>query len=161
MTPTNTVTARVGPAAIPADTRSLCSLPAIDYGDDFTLTTAGQATPEAWARAALGDVPNWGERCVWRGVLRLRLSRKATTDTVAGWPVTGRGDGWIRLETASWFLGATVIVRTATGQVSLTTLVHYRQFMGRLVWPPISALHRRLVPRLLHLGQARLRAAHS
>jgi hypothetical protein len=136
--------------------RALSSVPAIDYADVFALPTALDATPEQWARAMFGDVPSAAERLIWRGLLGLRLSSGRSPETVAGWWIGDRGDDWIRLEAASWFLTANLVVRTADGQVSLVTFVHYARRLGGVVWPPLSAVHRGLVPRVLRKAAARV-----
>jgi len=151
------IVSAVGTRELPASARWLSSLPAIDYGDRFTLTTAAQATPERWARSMFGDVPNAGELLIWRVLLGLRLDRRRSPATVAGWRIGERGDDWIRLEAASWFLSANLIVRAGDGQVSLLTLLHYDRPVGRVVWPPLSAVHRRLVPGVLRGAAARNR----
>jgi hypothetical protein len=141
----------VGADNLPESVRALSSLPAIDYADHFTIAAAPEpaATPERWARAMFGDVPNAAELVIWRGLLGLRLTRRRSPTTVAGWQIGGRGEDWIRLETASWFLTANLLVQTAGGQVSLTTFLYYDQPLGNVVWPPLSAIHRRLVPGVL------------
>ncbi|MFC5825057.1 hypothetical protein [Nonomuraea insulae] len=134
---------------------ALSSLSRIDYVDHFTVSTDVEATPEQWARAMFGDVPSAAERLIWRGFLGLRLSRGRSPDTVAGWRITGRGDDWIRLETASWFMTANLLVQASGGQVSLTTCIRYDRLLGRGVWTPLSAVHRRLVPRMLRAAKHR------
>jgi hypothetical protein len=104
----------------------------------------------------LGDVPDLGERLIWRGLLGLRLSRGRSPATVAGWRIGGRGEDWIRLEAASWFLLGNLVVETTGTQVSLVTFLHYRRHLGRAVWPPLSAVHRGLVPGLLRAAAARI-----
>ncbi|MCP2358063.1 hypothetical protein HD597_005083 [Nonomuraea thailandensis] len=152
------VDSAVGTCNIPEPVRALSSLPDIDYADRFTLSTEVIATPEQWARAIFGDVPHAGELLIWCGLLGFRLSRKRSPATVAGWRIGGRGEDWVRLEAASWFLTGNLLVQTAGEQVSLATFLHYRRRVGRGVWPPLSAVHRRLVPGLLHDAEARLRA---
>ena len=144
---------------VTASARALVSLPGIDYADRCTMATSVEATPEQWARGMFGDVPDAAERFVWRGLLGLRLSRGPAPDTVGGWRVGGRGGDWIRLETASWFLSANLIVQTAGDRVTWTTCLHHDRPWGRVVWPPLSAVHRRLVPRVLHDAGRRLRRA--
>jgi hypothetical protein len=145
----------VGADNLPESVRALSSLPAIDYADHFTISpeldwgAPGSVTPEQWARAMFGDVPNAAELVIWRGLLGLRLTRRRSPATVAGWQIGGRGEDWVRLETASWFLTANLLVQTAGGQVSLTTFLYYDQPLGNVVWPPLSAIHRRLVPGVL------------
>ena len=124
---------------VPASVHRLSVLPGIDYADLFTVSTQGDATPERWARAMFGDVPGVGELLIWRVILGLRLSRERSPDTVAGWRIGGRGDTWIRLEAASWFLTAELVVRAADGQVSLATFVHYARPVGGAVWPPLNS----------------------
>jgi hypothetical protein len=146
----------VGTENIPESVRALGSLPAIDYADLFTLSTPAEATPEGWARAMFGNVPSLGERLIWRGLLGLRLARGRSPATVGGWRIGGRGADWIRLEVASAFLTCNLLVQTADGRVSLATFLHYDRRRGRLLWPPLSAIHRRLVPGVLRGASSRL-----
>ena len=147
----------VGTHNVPRSVRALSSVPDVDYVDHFTVVGDGDATPEQWARAMFGDVPSIAERLIWSGLLQLRLSPGRSPATVAGWRIGGRGPDWIRLEAASWFLTANLIVRTADGRVSLTTVGRYDRRLGRRVWPPLSAVHRRLVPEVLRGAAARIR----
>lgn len=151
-----TVGSAVGTHAVPEAVQSLSSLSHIDYVDLFTLATDAVATPEQWARAMFGDVPTAGERLIWRGLLGLRLSEEKSEDTVAGWRITGRGADWLRLEARSEFLTGNLVARTTDGQVSLATFLRYRRALGRLVWPPLSAVHRGLAPGLLRDAAAKL-----
>lgn len=143
---------------IPAPDRALSSLPGIDYADLFTLATDVEATPEQWARAMFGNTPSPGEILIWRVILGLRLHHGRSPDTVAGWRIGGRGDDWIRLEAASWFLRGNLVVRATPGQVSLWTLLHYAGPVGRYAWPPLSTIHRGLVPGVLRQAAARIRS---
>jgi hypothetical protein len=139
--------------------RTLGSFPHPDYADQFSRTTEVDGTPEQWARAMFGDVPSVAELAIWRGLLQLHLSPGRSPTTVGGWRVGGRGADWIRLEAASWFLNANLLVRTGGGRVSLVTLLRYDHSVGHVVWPPLSAVHRRLVPRVLRAAEAKMRAA--
>ncbi|WP_369252196.1 hypothetical protein [Geodermatophilus amargosae] len=143
---------------VTASARALASLPDIGYADRCTRVTDVAATPEQWARAMFGDVPSAAERFLWRGLLGLRLDRRSSPDTVAGWRVGGRGEDWIRLEAASRSLRGNLIVRTAGRRVSLTTCLQYDRWWARVVWPPLSAVHRSLVPGVLRDADRRLRA---
>jgi hypothetical protein len=148
----------VGTPNIPGSIRALSSLPAIDYVDLFTLSTDADASPEQWARAMFGDVPSIAEQLIWRGLLGIRLSRGRSPATVAGWQIAECGDNWIRLEAASWFLTGNLVVRATDGQVSLVTFLRYDRRLAHWVWPPLSAVHRRLAPGLLRDAAARIRA---
>jgi hypothetical protein len=144
------VDSAVGTHEVPGSVRVLSSLPDPDYADLFTLSTDTEAAPEQWARAMFGDVPSVAELLIWRGLLGLRLARGRSPATVAGWQIGGRGEDWIRLEAASWFLTGNLLVQAANGRVSLATFLRYDRCLGRGVWPPLSAIHRRVVPGLLH-----------
>ncbi|GAA2272427.1 hypothetical protein GCM10010149_12890 [Nonomuraea roseoviolacea subsp. roseoviolacea] len=150
----------MGTHDVPESVRALSALSRIDYVDHFTLFTdavdAGDATPEQWARAMFGDVPDAGEWLIWRGLLGLRLSRGRSPDTVAGWRITGRGEDWIRLEAGSSFLTGNLVVQATHGRVSLTTFLRYDSLLGHGVWPPLSAVHRRLVPGVLRGAAAKM-----
>ncbi|MGY5129949.1 DUF2867 domain-containing protein [Streptomyces nigrescens] len=156
-----TVDSAVGLHNIPASIRALSSLSHIDYVDVFTLRTDADAgtTPEQWARAMFGDVPSVAEQLIWRGLLGLRLSRGRSPETVAGWRITERGEDWIRLETASWFLTGNLLVQATEGRVSLGTFLRYDRRLGHGVWPVLSAVHRRLTPGLLRDAASNVRAA--
>ncbi|MEU4836214.1 hypothetical protein [Streptosporangium sp. NPDC023615] len=149
----------VGTRDVPAPVRALGSLSRVDYADHFALSVDAEATPERWARAMFGDVPDAAESLIWRGFLGLRLARGRSPDTVAGWRIGGRGEDWIRLEAASWFLSCELLVRAAEGRVSLGTFLRYDRPVGRVVWPPLSSVHRRLAPGVLRGAAAELSAA--
>jgi hypothetical protein len=142
-------------STVPESVRALGSLTGIDYADLFTLHTRAEATPERWARAMFGNVPSPAERVIWRGLLGLRLARGRSPATVGGWRIGGRGADWIRLEAASGALSCNLVVQTGDGRVSLATFLHYERRLGRALWPPLSAIHRRLVPGVLRSAAAR------
>ncbi|MFI0372095.1 hypothetical protein ACH35V_29900 [Actinomadura sp. 1N219] len=147
----------VGTDDVPRPVRALSSLSDIDYVDLFTLTTDRDAPPEQWARTMFGDTPTLAERFIWRVLLGLRLAKGRSPDTVAGWQITGRGENWIRLEAASRSLTGNLLVQAADGRVSLATFIRYDRLPGRLLWSPLSAVHRRLAPGLLHEAAAKIR----
>jgi len=152
---TGLVHSAVGTHEVPWSVRALSSLPDPDYVDLFTLSTGTRAAPERWARAMFGDVPSVAELLIWRDLLGLRLARGRSPATVGGWQIGGRGEDWIRLETASWFLTGNLLVQTADGRVSLATFLRYDRCLGRAWWPPLSVIHRRLVPGVLRDAAAR------
>lgn len=147
--PASAVTGVVGMSTIPEPDRSASTLPDADYADAFSIATNVAASPEHWARAMFGDIPSAAERFIWRGLLGIRLSRGPSPHTVAGWRIAERSEQWIRLEAGSWFLRANLVVRTSDGRVSLATLVRYDRGLGAVVWPPLSAVHRLLIPGVL------------
>jgi hypothetical protein len=136
---------------VPEAIRSLSTLPKPDYVDLFTVTTSAAAdrSPEQWARAGVEDAAGLAGQFVWRVLLGLRLGRRPSPDHVGGWKIGDRGDSWIRLEAASWFLTAQIVVQVDGGQVSVATFIQYDRRMAALVWPPLSIGHRQAMPGLL------------
>lgn len=165
------LTGAVGVAEVEASVLDRTGLPRIDYVDHFTLAPIATASPtptaEQWARALFGDVPSLGERFIWQGVLQLHLANGRSPLTVAGWRIAeisddaGAGEGWIRLETESWALRASLVIHTDGESVSLTTALQYDRPIGSVVWPPLSAVHRRLIPSLFHPAAAQLASGQS
>lgn len=153
-----TVTGVVGTANLPSELRSLGGIEEADYADAFTINTDLEATPEQWARAMFGDTPGSLGTVLWRGLLGLRLVRTASPDAVAGWRIAGRGDEWIRLQTGSRNLTASLVVRATDGQMSLATFMRYDRPAGTRIWTPLSAVHRRLAPGLLRATVDHVRA---
>ncbi|WP_207782334.1 hypothetical protein [Phytoactinopolyspora limicola] len=136
---------------IPEEISSLCTLAKVDYVDVFTLSwpRMNSWSPEQWARAMLGDVPDRAEIFIWRVLLRLQLASGVSADHVAGWAIADRGDDWLRLEAESWFIRSQLVVRVGADDISLATFVYYDRIPAALLWRPMSAVHRRLAPGLL------------
>src|SRR5262245_48623605 len=147
---------------IPEAIRALSGMDRPDYIDVFTVTTNGaaEATPEQWFRTALEDVAGRGGQFIWRGVLGLRLKSQPSTEQVAGWKIADRGEDWIRLEASSWFMKAHLVSQLDDGQLFAGTFIRYDHPIAPLIWVPMSAIHRRLMPGLL-VQTVRLRARHS
>jgi len=135
---------------VPEAIRSLSTLASPDYVDLFTVTTseAEGASPEQWARAAV-EAAGLGGQFVWRALCGLRLEWRPSPDNVGGWRIADRGDSWIRLEAASWFMTAHLVLEADDGHLSVATFIRYDQPIAALVWPPLSAGHRMLMPGLL------------
>jgi hypothetical protein len=135
---------------IPESLRSRSTLKA-DYIDLFTVAIeeAPDRSPEQWARATVEDVAGLGGQFLWRVILGLRLGGRSSPEHIGGWRVGDHGDGWIRLEAASWFMTAQVIVQVDEGRLAVATLVRYDRPFAALVWLPTSIVHRRALPHLL------------
>jgi hypothetical protein len=125
---------------VPEEIRSQSGLARIDYVDLFGVAApaARKSSPEQWARAAIDTAAGAGGQFIWRGVLGLRLAARTSPDHVAGWTIAKRGNDWIRLEAASWFLTAHLVVRIdedeASWPRSSATTGLPRRSPGR-VWP--------------------------
>lgn len=145
----------VGMHHVPAEVRSHGSLDSPDYVD-FTASPTGaiDRSPEEWARAVLEDTPTGRSApTLWR-LLGLRLGPRPSPDHVQGWRIADRGESWIRLETSSWFMTAHALVHAAEEQLSLALFLRYDRAIAALIWAPVSVLHRRAVPVMLHQAVA-------
>jgi hypothetical protein len=152
----DTVLTVVGLSDIPATIRSRDTLASPDYVDVFTAPASGarDRSPEEWARVLLEETPTGRSApALWRS-LGLRLGPKPSAEHVQGWKIAARGEDWIRLETASWFMTAHGIVHLEDRRVSLALFIRYDHPIARLVWMPVSALHRRAVPVMLRQALA-------
>src|SRR4029450_1567378 len=100
-------------------------------------------------RTAIEDVAGLGGQFIWRGILGLRLKSRPSTGRVGGWKIADRGEDWIRLEAASWFMTAHLVTGLGDGHLSVGTFIRYDRPIAALIWVPVSAVHRRLMPGLL------------
>ena len=142
----------VGLRYVPEAIRSLDTFDNPDYVDLFTVTTsrATEKSPEQWARAVLESTPlGQSARSLWR-LLGLRLGPRHSAHHVQGWKIAARGDNWIRLETASWYMTGHAVVRVDEGHVSVALFLRYNRWVAALVWAPVGVMHRRGVPAMLH-----------
>src|SRR5437870_7051907 len=141
-----TVSGVVGLRNIPEAIRSHDTLTNPDYVDLFTVTTseATSKSPEEWARAALEDAPSARRFAFipWRILLQLRLGPRHSPDYVHGWKIADRGDDWIRIEAASWFMTARAVVQVDEREVSGALFVSYDRRLADIVWPSVSIEHR-------------------
>ena len=150
-----TVSSLVGVHEVPEAVRGLTTLAEPDYVDLFTVTTpmATDHCAEEWARAVLEQAPvaRDNARRLWR-LIGLRLGPPQSPDHVQGWRIAARGDNWLRVETASWYLTAQAVCLVDQAQVSLSLSLRYDRPPAALVWAFVSGPHQRAVP--VMLGQA-------
>jgi hypothetical protein len=146
-----TVVTVVGLANIAETIRGLDTLARPDYVDAFTASTGGATDPSAeeWARAILEETPTGRSAPVLWRLLGLRLGPTPSPDYVQGWKIADRAHGWIRLETASWFMTAHAVVRVDDAQVSLALFLRYDRPVAAIIWPPVAVVHRRGAPVML------------
>jgi hypothetical protein len=150
----STVASLVGVGEVPEAVRALTTLADPDYVDLFTVTTtmATHRSAEQWARAVLEQAPlsRRNARVLWR-LMGLRLGPRDSPDHVQGWKIAARGDNWIRVETASWYVTAQAVCLVEETQVSISLSLRYDRPrpVGALVWARVSGPHQRAVPVML------------
>lgn len=136
---------------IPSWLQSVSGMDNPDYVDLFcvTIDDGVSTSPEQWSRTAIERVAGLGGQFIWRRVLGLRLDSRPSTQRVGGWQIAARGKDWIRLEAASWFLTAHLVIGRDAAQLSTATFIRYDRPFAALIWRPASVAHRRLMPGLL------------
>lgn len=101
-----------------------------------------------WARAAWEDAPapmRWLMVIGWRFVLGLRLGPRSSTGHILGWRVVDRHPDATVCQLRSGFLDAHNTFQRVDARLVWTTCVAYTRPIGKLIWPPVSLLHRPLV----------------
>jgi hypothetical protein len=144
---TSTVSGAHWQRNVPDAIRSHDTLVNPDYTDFFTATASKPTdkSPEEWVHAVFESAPAIVRLVVpfaQRLVLGLRLERGSSPDHPLGWKIADRGDGWVRMEAASWFMTAHIVSQVDEGRGSLATFVRYDRRIAAFVWPPVSILHR-------------------
>jgi hypothetical protein len=141
---------------IPGWIRGLVTDP--DYVDLFAapVPDATNISPERWARAAIEEAPAAGRFLAWRVLCGLRLERQHSPTYIAGWKIADRGDNWIKLEASSSLMTANMTFQVEEGLVSFATFIRYDRPIARLVWTPVSAIHRAVAPGFLHAAVRRV-----
>lgn len=137
-----------------------------NYVDLYTAPIkAVGASAEQLARAAYEESSAWGRFLAWRTFLGLGLQPhpwmpptvpRGAPDYVAGWKIVDRGATWIRISARSWFMTAFCVFEIDEGRASFATFVRYDRGVGRLVWTPVSVIHRRIASDVLRAGVRRL-----
>jgi hypothetical protein len=147
---TDTGPAIVQQHSIPESILSLSTMRP-DYVDLFTARTRDAAgrPPEKWARAGIEDAAGLAGQFIWRVLCGLRLAPRHSPDHVAGWTIADRGERWVRLEAASWFLTAHIVFWIEEEQVSVATFIRYDRPVAAFIWGALSIGHRQAVPGLL------------
>lgn len=136
--------------AVPDAIASLSALANPDYADIVTASVGGnvrEKTPQEWAEAALGGVPRallLVVPAIQRAVLGLRLQLRPSPDHLLGWKIAERGENWIRIEAASWFMTGRVVMHGDDGQLSFASFIRYDRPLAAVVWPPVSLIHRQV-----------------
>lgn len=133
------------------DPLSRCACEA-DYADIVTATidetpTEPEQVIHAVIHAVLRDMPRGLLLLipfVQRVFLGLRLKLRPSPDRLLGWQIADRGENWIRIEAASWFLTGHVVMHVDEGQISFASFIRYDRRLAALVWPPVSLVHRQV-----------------
>ena len=126
---------------------------------EVDIATGDDRTSERWARNAWegASAPlRWFMLVGWRLVLGLRLGPRTSPDHILGWQITDRTPNRTVCQLSSPFLRASNTFCQEGGRLVWSTEVIYDRGIARVIWPPVSLLHRPLV-RLALQRAARVR----
>jgi|ERR1700733_2257252 len=133
---------------VPEAIRTLGTLPNADYADIVTAAIdAAPAEPEQVIHETLRRMPRGLVLFipfVQRVMLGLRLKLQPSPEYLLGWKIAERGDNWLRIEAASWFLTGHVVIHVDDRQISLASFIRYDRRLAAFVWPPVSLIHRQV-----------------
>lgn len=128
--------------------QTLSTLGRIDYSDVATITTDVSATPEEWARAIVEHAAGQFGQIFWRAI-GIRL-KPASEGHIGGWRIAAVDDDSIVLETAAFYAAINAVLEVGPDRVSLALLARYDHAFANLALPPVTLVHRRGIPKLLH-----------
>jgi uncharacterized protein DUF2867 len=121
--------------------------------NDFTCAYAvdipidDERSSEQWARAAWEHAPvplQWLMVTGWRFVLGLQLGPPDSSDHILGWRIVDRGPHRIVCQARSRFLNAYNVFQRIDETFLWSTEVTYDRLIGRVIWLPVSPVHRLL-----------------
>lgn len=130
-----------------------------DYTSVFELAPAPIASPERWARAVFEGAPTayrLALRVGWRLGLRLRLAPAGDRGAVAGWTLTPPDPRAAALTSDGPLLTARNQVDLLDGSLTWTTVVGFRNRLGRVVWTLAAPIHHLTLPWLLRRAARRI-----
>jgi hypothetical protein len=142
----------VAQISLPADARSLSTLPRIDYSDAFMVSAGVELTPRQWARAVIDDAPARVRARLYMGWLGLglKLGPPWSSHRVLGWRVARSESDSVLLAATSWLgLRGELLFRREPDGLLFATLIQQTNPVSRSVWARITATHQQVVRSLL------------
>jgi hypothetical protein len=129
-----------------------------DFACGYAIDVAADdhRSSEQWARAAWegASAPmRWFIVFGWRFVLRLRLGPRHSPDYILGWRIVDRDRAETACQLESPFMNAFNTFRLDQGRLVWSTFVFYERPVARMIWPPLSIVHRLLVRMSLRRAQ--------
>jgi hypothetical protein len=149
---------RARPTAPATDSQLLAQGPSFACAYAIDVVAGDQRSSEQWARDAWEGSPaplRWFMLAGWRLVLRLQLGPRRSASHILCWSIIERRPNETVCSLRSPFLTAYNTFRRENGLFVWSTFVFYDRPLARLIWPPVSLLHRPLVR--LALARARRR----
>ena len=142
------VVSRVRPASPTTGCDAATHDPDFACAYEIAVASDDHRSSEQWARAAWEGAPaplRWFMVAGWRLVLGLRLGPRHSENHILGWQVIDRRPDETVCQLRSGFLDAYNTFRLVDGRLVWSTFVIYDRPIARVIWPPVSLLHRPLV----------------
>lgn len=135
--------------AVPEALRALSTLRDPDYADAFSalLPEPPALPPAELVHASFEGAPRWLRLLTpfaQRRILGFRIDPRSSPQRPLGWEIGGSGDNWLRVDAASSYLSGQVVGMVEGRNVAIATFVRYDAMFGRIVWPPVSLIHRQV-----------------
>jgi len=115
---------------------------------EIAIASGDKRSSEEWARDIWEGAPapvRWFMIAGWRFVLRLRLGPLHSPDNILGWRIVDRSADETVCQLGSGLLDARNIFQRADGALIWSTFVSYERRGARVIWLPVSLVHRLLV----------------
>jgi hypothetical protein len=115
---------------------------------EIAIASGDKRSSEEWARDIWEGAPppiRWFMIAGWRLALRLRLGPLHSPDHILGWRIVARSADETVCRLGSGFLDAHNIFQRVDGTFVWSTFVTYERRGARVIWPPVSLIHRLLV----------------
>lgn len=138
---------RCAPGSLQRAESWLCERVGPCVGRRTAINPEDGRSSEEWARAAWEDAPaplRWFMVAGWRFVLGLHLGPRSSPDHILGWQIFERDPNTTACQLHSGFLAAVNIFHRAEGRFIWSTFVTYDRPIARVIWLPVSVIHRLL-----------------
>ncbi|MEV5574800.1 hypothetical protein AB0L06_32595 [Spirillospora sp. NPDC052269] len=116
---------------------------------EVAIATGDQRTSEQWAREIWEGAAaplRWFMIIGWRFVLGLRLGPLTSSpEHILGWRIVTNGADEVVCRLGSGSLDADNVFQRLDDTFVWSTFVTYKRRRARVVWPPVSLIHRLLV----------------
>lgn len=140
-----------------ADTRSLSTLPRVDYGDAFLVDVASPLarSAEQWMRVILEDAPAVVRERLLAGWKSLGL--KADSDgPVLGWQIRDSAPDYVLLGRDSWIgMPGELLLRRTEHGLLFATFLRFGNPIVRMMWAAARPTHVQTVASLLEDARRR------
>lgn len=141
---------RLGRVRVTSPTASALDAGKFDFacGYQVAIAPGDQRSSEEWARDIWEGAPaplRWFMLAGWRFALGLRLGPLHSPEHILGWRIEDASTDETVCQLRSKFLSAHNDFRLVDQMLIWSTFVSFERPWARIIWPPVSVIHRLLV----------------